>query len=552
MNSARVFYHLARADFLERVRRYGFLLVLTGTLYLGFAINRGDIFLKLGEYRGVLNSAWVGGMFTSTAVVILSLFGFYVVKNVIERDRQTRVGQIIATSPVTSIAYLIGKWLSNWLVLASLIGILAVAAVVMQLMGGESAHVDVVVLLLPFCVLALPAMALVAALALFFETVPLLRGGFGNVLYFFVWSFALSLLVMTSNVWMDWSGMLVVYQSMGDTLRAADPAYTEGFNLTMAGAEPGALKTFLWSGVEWTSTILLSRLVWLAGSVGLVCFGGVFFHRFDPALEREGRRREKQRDKPRRDRGFIRRLVRAGGDSQRETGIEGEAAHARAASFAGRPAQVLRESSHGFWRSAFVRVVIAEIHLMLRGQSWWWYAAVVGLIIAGLVSAPEAARRYVLLIAWLWPVLIWSALGTREGRFGTFQMVFSSPHPISRQLLASWIGGIVVAVICGSGVGLNLLFRGEWPALWAWCAGALFVPSLALALGTWSQTNRLFEIVYVVLWYVGPLHPLDIPGLDFMGAADASIAAGVPLHFVLAAGVALVFAVVGRWVRMRV
>jgi len=214
---------------------------------------------------------------------------------------------------------------------------------------------------------------------------------------------------------LDWSGMLVVYRSMGDVLRAVDPAYTGGFNLTMAGAEPAALKTFLWSGVEWTSEIMLSRFVWLAGSVGLVCFGGVFFHRFDPALERERRRRAKQSVKPRRDRGYIRRLVRPGGDSLREAGIEGQATTTRIAAFAGRLAPALWESSEGFRRSAFLRVVIAEIRLMLRGQSWWWYAGVGGLIIGGMTSTPEAARRYVLLIAWLWPVLIWSALGTREG-----------------------------------------------------------------------------------------------------------------------------------------
>src|SRR5215216_2789257 len=110
MKTARVIYHLARADFFERVRRYSFLVMLAGTIYLGYVINRGDMYLELEGYRGVLNSAWVGGMMTASAI----------------------------SRPV----YLLGKWLSNLAVLGALLGLLALAAAVMQLLGGESSRLD--------------------------------------------------------------------------------------------------------------------------------------------------------------------------------------------------------------------------------------------------------------------------------------------------------------------------------------------------------------------------------------------------------------------------
>ena len=62
MSTLRVVYHLARADFLERARRYSFLVTLGLVLYLGYAANTGQIVLRLADYRGVLNSAWVGNM----------------------------------------------------------------------------------------------------------------------------------------------------------------------------------------------------------------------------------------------------------------------------------------------------------------------------------------------------------------------------------------------------------------------------------------------------------------------------------------------------------
>jgi len=46
-----------------------------------------------GGLCGVSNSAWTGSVMGLVATVWLSLIGFYVVKNAIQRDRQTRVGK---------------------------------------------------------------------------------------------------------------------------------------------------------------------------------------------------------------------------------------------------------------------------------------------------------------------------------------------------------------------------------------------------------------------------------------------------------------------------
>ena len=56
MNHARVLYHMARADFLERVRRYSFLLTLAGAPYLAYAVATEKMWILVGnEYRGVYN-----------------------------------------------------------------------------------------------------------------------------------------------------------------------------------------------------------------------------------------------------------------------------------------------------------------------------------------------------------------------------------------------------------------------------------------------------------------------------------------------------------------
>jgi len=77
-------------------------------------------------------------MMSLIATCFIGLFGFYLVKGSIARDRETGVGQILATTPLTRPLYLIGKALSNFAVLMSMVLVLIVAALVIQLLRGES------------------------------------------------------------------------------------------------------------------------------------------------------------------------------------------------------------------------------------------------------------------------------------------------------------------------------------------------------------------------------------------------------------------------------
>ena len=155
----RVLYHLARADFLERVRRYSFLFTLGTAVYFGYLAATGRIMLRLGNMRGIYNSAWIGALMSLVVTTFLSLVGFYVVKNTIERDRSTRVGQILASTPMSKFLYVIGKVLSNFAVFAVMVTILALSGIVMQALRGEDPHIELWKLLAPFLLLALPAMA---------------------------------------------------------------------------------------------------------------------------------------------------------------------------------------------------------------------------------------------------------------------------------------------------------------------------------------------------------------------------------------------------------
>jgi hypothetical protein len=184
------------------------------------------------------------------------------------------------------------------------------------------------------------------------------------------------------------------------------------------------------------------------------------------------------------------------------------------------------------------------LKLMLKGQKWWWYAVALGLTIASAGVPSADARGILLACAWIWPVLLWSSMGVREARDQTDQLIFSAPHPLSRQLPAVWLAGVLVAVLTGGGFGLRLILTGNIPGVLAWLVGALFIPTFALALGVWSGTGKPFEILYILLWYVGPMHA--IPQLDFMGSAPSTATTHYPFVYLALTAVLALTGLAGR------
>ena len=232
--------------------------------------SRSDYPCGSTNYRGVFNSAWVGSMMTLVVTFFLGWFGFYLVKGSVARDYETGVGQIMATTPLTRPLYLLGKWLSNFAVLDAMVFILMLAAIVMQLIRREDPQIHVWALVAPLLFVALPFMALVAAFAVLFESIRWLRGGFGNVVYFFLFILgitAVAILLGTNIPLLDWLGFGVFKRSMAVAAQAAFPGYQGGLALSMVPAR-GDVQPFYWSGVTWTIPVILPRLATWGASLG--------------------------------------------------------------------------------------------------------------------------------------------------------------------------------------------------------------------------------------------------------------------------------------------
>ncbi|HUU47066.1 MAG TPA: hypothetical protein VM118_15165, partial [Acidobacteriota bacterium] len=522
MKTLRTIYEIARADFHERTRRFSFVVTLALVVYVAYLfVPPNDAVyttLQMGNHRGIYNSAWIGAQMALLAATYLIIVGFYLVRNSINRDLRTHVGEIIAATRVRKPVYTLGKMLSNFGTLAVIVGVVALSTPVLQLIRGEDMTIRPLALIAPFLYLCLSAIALVAAMAVLFECIPFLRGTLGNIVYFLVIP---GMMAFELEKGVPILGINVVSRNMMEVCHQAYPDYVIGSSFTLGGEAPGldqiiSMTTFTWNGMTPSGDFLLNRLMWIGIAVGITMVAGVFFNRFDSAGARSI-----APTKPKRAPRFPRvryglqwlTLSRGGELAIAAAGANG---HVRLTPLpARRP------------RGRFLGVLRAELRLAIGSLPWWWQIGLLGLIAAQLATPWSEARQFISPVAWLWPILIWSSMGIREHRRSVNEIVFSAPHPLRRQLPAVWIAGVAVALFATSGMGLRTIIAGEAYRTVAWLAGAVFVPSLALALGTWSRTSRLFEIIYLFWWYIGPANavgPADYTGM-VEGAATPTLTA---------------------------
>ncbi len=536
MNSGRLLFRLAWADFLERARRYSFLIALGLMIVVAYLFvptpDASYVTIDLDGYRGVYNSAWIGAAVAMLAGAYLGLVSFYVVKGAVSRDRETGVGQIIATTPISKTFYLFGKWLSNLAVLTAMLVILIVAAGVMQLVRGEVTQIEFWPLIAPFLFIAAPTWAVVAALAVLFDTVRWLRGGFGNVAYFFLYLFSFFLVVISASGVITAMERGAISAVPGHSGGSSCCMVFEGNAVQLLGRELGPQDTFVWDGMTWTLTSLIFPTVMVAVAIGIIFLSVRFFKRFDPAYDqpREGRHRFANLG------GKV--LAVAGlGKSRLTSEPEVSLIEATDVSLTPLPAGSTR------WR--FGAVLLAELRMALKGRPWSWYVVAAGLIVAALLVPIETAQNLLLPFAWVWPLLIWSSMGVREARYHTDGYVFSTPRPIGRQLPATWLAGFIVAALAGAGVLVRLIAEGDGAGVLVWTVGALFIPSLALAFGTWTGSSKVFEIAYLMLWYIGPIQQID--QFNFINfEPETSQTNSTVLIFLFAAILLMALSVVGR------
>ncbi|MDH6129216.1 hypothetical protein P3T39_006205 [Kitasatospora sp. GP82] len=84
---------------------------------------------------------------------------------------------------------------------------------------------------------------------------------------------------------------------------------------------------------------------------------------------------------------------------------------------------------------AFGRLLVGEVRILLQGVSRWWWLVAAALTAVGFALPMDTVTGILLPGVWLWPVLIWSRLGSQQVENG-LEMLLGAYPTARRRLLA--------------------------------------------------------------------------------------------------------------------
>ena len=477
---------IVSADFRIRFRRISTVIVfllLSAFAYVWIpAPSTGRTLIQINGQRAIYNSGAIGLGTASLGMIFVGLFGYYVISNAIRRDVVTRCGVIAASTPMRSGEYLLGKFLGNLVFLAVFVCGFMLSSMVMLAVRGE-AGLEPSVFIEQYLLLTPAAIVFVSAVSVLFESIPWLAGKFGDVIYFFLWSTVIGLVVANETThgrinWVrcfDFTGFGFMIDQLQHTL------HTESVSIGASSFDP-TKPTIIFQGLALTREWILPRVISLLAPLLLLPLAGLFFHRFDPV--RTGRVSGKGR---RNWIGKIQNLFKP--LSRRAVSL---------LMFPGRSGSFLG----AVWTDAALTLTL--------------YPLVFVAFVAITVTTSFGSLSGVLPIVFAALAIIISDVATRDARAGTTASVRTIPrlreNYVWWKLGSSCLLGLLLCVVPL----IRTLAHGSM-AFAALTCGILFVAATATTLGVTTANPKTFIVGFLTFWYVVVNDHGQNPMLDFAG-----------------------------------
>lgn len=457
------------ADLLFRFRR-GSTLVLLGVMFATSWLwipdpATGRALIVIENQRALYTDGTIGMATASLAALFVGLFGFYAVSNAVARDTSSRVGQMLASTPMSKSMYIAGRFLGSAVFLSALLVVFAAGSWAMVFVRGEG-RFEPFVFIGQYLLVCTPVVMGVASFAILFEVTPVLRTRAGDVGFFFFWLTLLGVSASAEIAWLDLSGLSWQLEYVKATMGTEEM----GIGATTFDTSLPAIE---FNGVPFTLDAVLSRSKSIVLPVVLLVPSVLLFHRFDPARVKARATKRSERSSPL---AFLTALVEWL-PFPRVHGAMGAALLEARLTLLDQPLTVLA-------------IAAAWIAASIGGKG----AVAVTIVLAGVSVAGIAARER---MAGTSTLIAHSALvGARRGGW---------------KLMSSLIVAAVIALPLLVRLGLDEPSRAS-----RFAAGIVLVSAIANTLGFLTGGSRTFTAILVAAVYVA-VDSGSGPAMDFAG-----------------------------------
>ncbi|WP_316827634.1 hypothetical protein [Pedobacter miscanthi] len=492
-------YEMIKGDYLQRSRSYAFLITLAVTIYAAYTFvptpEAAYTTLTIPGYKGAYNSAWVGHVTALMSTVILSLCGFFLVNNGIKKDIETEVGLIIATTPISNLGYLLMKFLSNLLLLLTIAFVALLVSIMMFFIQRHGYAFHLADFLLPYLFMLVPTMVLLSGCAIMAEVFLNGKSVLQCIIYFFIFiAFIVKLGGGSKDLGAavaDGFGMREIVNSILYQVNTQFNENIKGFSIGYATNAGGTFKIFVWNGVHWSGNYLLSRVIWIMISMGMVYLSSLFFHRFDFKQTSKSKRSEQ--------RVFTSPIT---------------------TTYSGFNKSILPVIAPAY---GIFPLIKTELLLMLRKDNKWLWVVNIGLWVAMLFVPIHQSYFFLLPILLFLQVNRISDLSTRESTYRLHYFTYAAYKPLQRILPSQIIAGLLLLMGLSIPVICRLLIDSEYLSALQVINGALMVILFSVCLGIVNGSKKLFEILFFMFTYV----VLQTPKIHYLGAVAAQERLGI-------------------------
>ncbi|MGY3794595.1 hypothetical protein [Aquimarina sp. 433] len=483
----KTFISIIKYDYLQRTRSYSFLITLCISLAIAYTFvpepNASYSTIRIADYVGFYNSAWFGYVTAIMTSIFLSLIGFYLVNSTIKTDAITKIGHITAATPITNFKYLASKFISNFLILSTIVVIIFLMSILLFILYNEGYSFEILQFIIPYILIPIPAIFCISAIAVVFEVIFKKYSIIQNIGFFFLFSYLAFPSFSDSSSYtylLDPFGTKIVMDQMEMSVRELLPVdHDTELNIGYVLGNITENKKFEFNGIEFPTTFIISRIGWCALAFLVLYIISPFFDRF--------RTTNKTNKKT-----MLATYKKQSNPHEIQQAL-----------------LVKSTSNYGIYS-----LVKTELLLLYRkGKKWLWILNVIGIIL--LAALPiTIAHTIVLPILWFLQVHRLSEISSKEMYHNVQYFAFTSYKPIKRLLVSQVLAGALMMILLALPLLIKHIIVVDVQSVLHIIIGAIFIVLIAITSGILTKGKKLFEIVFFIITY-GNIN--QIPFMDYFG-----------------------------------
>jgi hypothetical protein len=432
------------------------LLLLVAPVGARFMISDEDgkgIAIAIGDHLPILTSPVLGVWLGIVVTTLLLPIGYIYLRSNTTRKQPWQIEEVTAGS---RIAIMFGRFGADVAVLLAMLATLTVAGWFLGWLM-VSGPLNLWQITYALWIVAAPALIGLAAIRIFFDAIPWLRRGLGDLFYFVLWMTSIVMPAAVDGQASSLGTNLYDYPGFMRPLIGPEPSGDNDFAIGGVDVKPGRVRLDAMAGLD-APGYAASRAAWAGIAVLLVIFAGAIY-------------RPHRQPKHSKTTGWIACLLSAGPPPP----VNSAAMPASAASL------------------PFLKLIIAEFRLIGAGRPF--------LILAGLAAASGLAADYRHIgspAALLLLVFAFSAHAGRNEARGLLALTGTAMFPPMARRIAFVVAGIAWSIVLA--VPAAVIRTSPEPLGLAVATGAI-ATLIAIALSSISRSAFAPRIVLLIMWY---------------------------------------------------